>query len=166
MKRIIVFIYAFFASPARDLKKEKKQFELLKTEMLEIRNTLNSGPIHSAVKLFQVISLIQDAGGFSKLITKLQKKNYGQLDKVINALQVLQKHIQNAGRSEYGINRTKTGETVDFSNVWFGNIDGIWTKSALYWLENRNERIDLQAKEFASSHVSDILNQISLAGLA
>lgn len=162
MKRTWAFLLSFFFSPKNDLKKVKKQLDVLKIEISTIKNMEHSAAIHSIVKLFQVISPIQDAGGVTKLISVLKKKNYGQLDQKIEALEILQLHFNTAGRDQYGLNRTKVGEEVTFNNVFLGNVDGIWTKTAAYWLEHREARIDAQARTFADSHVVEILKQLAL----
>lgn len=156
MKRIIARIVSFFSSPQKDLEKIASEIGKLKNQMIEIRNMPNK--VEALVKLFQVISPLQDAGGFKQTIFALQQKNYGQLDKIIAALNTLQIHFGNAGRSDFGWNRTQTGEEVTAAKVFLGNIFGIWTKPAAYWLEHeeelkKDEREDL-TKEGAEKPVT------------
>ncbi|MCX6795488.1 MAG: hypothetical protein NT165_02040 [Candidatus Falkowbacteria bacterium] len=179
--KVLASINAILANPQKDINKNE-QIDFLRKEVEKIQAMPNK--IEAIVKLFQVISPIQDAGGFSNLINKLQKKNYGQLDPKIDALSILQSHIHNAGRSEYGLNRTKKGETVTSEKVYLGNVFGIWTKTAAYWLsreeelkqvfrddltKNPNQPVttwycinDYQAGAFVKSHVEGILEQISI----
>jgi len=180
MKKVLAFISAFFSNPKNDIKKSVAQIDDLQRELEKINYMPNK--VEAIVRLFQVISPIQDTGGFASLISKLQKKNYGQLDQVIEALETLQKHFTNAGRSIYGFNRTKEGEAVTAEKVYLGNVHGVWTKPASYWLEKQEEfkkdiREDLsrdpekpittwycihdyQAANFVKSHVDGILMQI------
>lgn len=169
--------------PAKnDLKKIENDLNSLQKEMLEISKMDNK--VEAIIRLFKVISPIQDKGGFSQTIFTLQKKNYGQLDQTISALEVLQKHFKNAGREPYGLNRTKQYEEVTSAKVFLGDVFGIWTKPASYWLENqekcKNEKHydaskdpnnpvsvwylinDYQAGSFVKSHTEGILEQISI----
>lgn len=141
--------------------------------------------VEGIVKLFQVISPIQDAGGYRQEIEKLQKRNRkGRFDKEIEALQILQRHFHNAGRSEYGLNRTTIGEEVTAEKVFLGNVFGLFTKSAAYWLSEKpkleqdfrpdvskdpNNPVtswwminDYQCDKFIKSHVEGIFEQIAV----
>lgn len=181
MKAIKV-LKAILSPAGNDLKKIEKDLNSLQKEMLEISKMDNK--VEAIVRLFKIISPIQDRGGFSQTICKLQEKNYGQLDQIISALQVLQNHFKNAGRELYGFNRTKKGEEVTPAKVFLGDVFGIWTKSASYWLANQEEckkrlRPDVstdpnnpvstwylineyQAGSFVKSHTSGISEQISI----
>lgn len=181
MKAIKV-LKATFSPAANDLKKIENDLSFLQKEMQEISKMNNQ--VEAIIRLFKVISPIQDKGGFSQTISKLQEKNYGQLDQIISALEVLQIHFRNAGRDEYGINRTKTGEEVTSAKVFLGDVFGIWTKPASYWLANQEEckkmiRPDVskdqnnpvstwylineyQAGSFVKSHTKGILEQIAV----
>lgn len=178
---VIKFLKAIFSPAVNDLKKIENTLNLLKGEMCTI--SLMDNKVEAIVRLFKIISPIQDEGGFSQTIFKLQKKNYGQLDQIISALNILQVHFKNAGRSEHGINRTKVGEEVTSAKIFLGDVFGIWTKPASYWLEEKDELKnqirkdvsrdpnnpvttwyiinDYQAGEFVKSHTDGILEQIS-----
>ena len=182
--KIIKVLKATFSPAVNDMKKIENDLNFLKKEMLEISKMNNK--VEAIIRLFKVISPIQDKGGFSQTIFTLQEKNYGQLDQTISALEVLQKHFKNAGREPYGLNRTKKGEEVTSAKVFLGDVFGIWTKSASFWLENQKrfetedsgatpkdgcgrEYIsvwycinDYQAGSFVKSHAEGILEQISI----
>lgn len=183
MKAIKV-LRATFSPAVNNLKKIETDLNSLQKEMQEISKMDNK--VEAIIRLFKVISPLHDKGGFSQTICKLQKKNYGQLDQIISALEVLQKHFENAGRDEYGINRTKAGEEVTSAKVFLGNVFGLWTYPASFWLENQKvfetedsgttpkpgcgrEYIsvwycinDYQAGEFVKSHTEGILKQIAV----
>lgn len=181
MKAIKV-LKTIFSPAANDLKKIENDLNSLQKEILEISKMDNK--IEAIIQLFKVISPIQDKGGFSQTICTLQGKNYGQLDQIISALEALQIHFKKAGRSEYGINRTKFGEEVTSKKVFLGDVFGILTKSAFYWLANQEEykkilRPDVskdrnnpvstwylineyQAGGFVKSHTDGILEQIAI----
>lgn len=176
------FLKATFSPAVNDLKKIENDLNSLQKEIMEISKMDNK--VEAIIRLFKVISPIQDKGGFSQTICKLQGKNYGQLDQIISALEVLQIHFRRAGRSEYGINRTKSGEEVTSAKVFLGDVFGIWTKPSSYWLENqekcKNDKHyeaskdqnnpvsiwylinDYQAGGFVKSHTDGILEQISI----
>jgi len=154
----------------QELEKEIKSIELMDNK------------VEAIVRLFQVISPIQDAGGFSQEIFELRKHASGKFDQRIEALAVLQKHFSNAGRSEYGINRTKKGEEINAEKVYLGDIFGIWTKTAAHFLGKKEELKktlrpdvsknpespistwylinDYQCGGFVKSHTDGILKQI------
>ena len=178
--KTIRFLKAIFSPAVNDLKKIENDLNFLKKEIEEILKMDNK--VEAIIRLFNVISPLEDKGGFSQTISKLQKKNYGQLDQIISALEVLQLHFKNAGRSEYGFNRTKVVEEVTSAKVFLGDVFGIWTKPASYWLANQEECKktlrrdvskdpenpvstwylinDYQAGRFVKSHTDGILKQI------
>ncbi|TSD03155.1 MAG: hypothetical protein Athens071416_216 [Parcubacteria group bacterium Athens0714_16] len=182
MKKFIAFLKSLFKSPKKDLKKILPTLEELQKQMLSIEAMDNK--VEAIVRLFQVISPVQDSGGFSQTLSVLQAKNYGQLTETIGALEILQKHINNAGRSPYGMNQTKKGQEVTAADVFLGDVFGIWTKPASYWLSKQDElkkefRVDIskdpknpvttwyclndyQAGIFVKSHTDGILEKITI----
>lgn len=180
--RAIKVLKATFSPVVNDLKKIESDLNSLEKKMQEISGMNNK--VEAIIHLFRVISPIQDKGGFSKTILTLKRKNYGQLDQKISALETLQRHIKNAGREPYGLNRTKHGEEITSAKIFLGDVFGIWTKPASFWLENQKrfetedsgatpkagcgrEYIsvwycinDYQAGGFVKSHTDGILEQI------
>ena len=176
-------IQAALGNPKKDIQAIMPTLVSLEKEIIEIQKMPNK--VEAIVRLFQVISPVQDSGGFSQTIFQIAEKNYGQLDEVLEALGALQNHVKKAGRDEYGMNRTKPGEQVTTANVYLGNVFGIWTQPASYWLENK-ESSDLrpvngavvekenrlasaweciseyQAGNFIRSHVDDMLEKIGI----
>jgi hypothetical protein len=87
-------------------------------------------------------------------------------------------HIANAGRDRFGINRTKSGETVTMDNVHWRPIHGLNTKTLSYWAGYKDEKkggwgfkemdhmnaydvIKNDAKTFSENHIDPILELIS-----
>lgn len=182
MKKVNFFSSLFFSSK-KTIEKIQPQLKALEAEIKVIEAMDNK--VEAIVKLFQVISPIQDAGGFSQEIFDLKKHNCnGKLNSQIEALGVLQVHFHNAGRSEYGINRTAKGEEVTAEKVYLGNVFGLWTKTAAYWLSEKSKlektfRPDVsrdpenpasnwylinnyQCGSFVKSHTDGILKQIKV----
>lgn len=183
MTKIKERIRAFRSSPQNDVDAIYKQVMGLTREMETIQQMPNK--IEAIVRLFQVISPIQDAGGFNTTLQQIRSKNYGQVSPiVIEALEALQKHFKNAGRCEFGINRTKIGQPVTADDVWLGGVFGLWTKTAAYWLSReeelkKEERLDIskdpsapatnwycihdyQAGGFVKSHTTGILENLKV----
>jgi|GEM_PF-1134178 len=180
--KIKASIKAFLADPKKDIQAILPQLISLKKEIETIKNMPNK--VEGVVKLFQVISPLQDTGGFRQTIDLLKQKNHGQLEKQLEALSVLQSHINRAGREQSGWNRTRPGESVDATKVYLGNVYGIWTLTADYWLAHQKENEkdlrpdlsrnpekpistwylinDFQCGNFIQSHVEGILKQISV----
>jgi hypothetical protein len=182
MKKVNLFSGLFFSSK-RVIESIQPKIQNLEKEMREIDAMDNK--VEAIVRLFQVISPIQDAGGFSQEIFDLKKHNRnGKFNAQIEALGVLQAHFHNAGRSEYGINRTAKGEDVTTEKVFLGNVFGLWTKTAAYWLNEKSKLEqtfrpdvsknpekpvsnwylinDYQCGGFIKSHTDGILEQIVL----
>ncbi len=138
--------------------------------------------VEAIIRLFQVISPLQDAGGFEKEIAALRKKGRRKRKEQVEALENLQVHVRRAGRG--GINRSKEGEEVTPDNVYLGDVYGLFTKTARFWLsqkenmkkelrpeisENEKSPIsnwylinDYLCDNFVSSHTSGILKQIKV----
>lgn len=168
----------FFSKPL-----QKAQPELIKLErsINEIANISNQ--VEAIVKLFQVISPLHDENPFTSVSLKLGKRK-GKYAKQLKALAILQNHFVRAGRSPYGFNRTEKGETVTADKVYLGDVFGLWTKTAAYWLSEKSklEQVfrpdasrnpenpvsnwylinDYQCGNFVKSHVDGILEQITI----
>jgi hypothetical protein len=182
MKKVFAFIRAMIWSPKRDFRRINEKAVMLQKQMQEISVMPNK--VEAIVRLFQVISPLQDAGGFSDVITKLKKKNYGQIDQEISALESLQSHFRSAGRNIFGYNRTKPGEEVTAQSVYLGDVFGLFTKTAAYWLSKQAELQkdyrrdiskdpnnpvttwycinDYQASPFVKHHTEGIIKSIEL----
>jgi len=183
MKKILRYFYAHIASPKKDLKKILNNLDVLKKQMNEIQ--LMPNKVEAIVRLFQVLSPLQDKGGFSQTYHKLLEKNYGQLNEAIKAIESIQKHIANCGRKQ-ALNRSEPGEEVTAANVYLGEVWGIWCKPASYFLQHQR-KLDLedsgvtpsatckrgyvsvwycindyQASPFVESHTNGILRNIEV----
>lgn len=80
-----------------------------------------------AVKFFDLVSRFQDEG----LICNAPSE-------ILNEQKSLNQHITNAGRCEYGINRTKRGEEVTLANTYWGNIFGLYTFTGEKWMQSED----------------------------
>lgn len=164
-------------------KKIQPRIQNLEAEIRTIGAMENK--VEAIVRLFQIISPLEDEGGFNKEIGALKKRNWrGRFDTQIQALEVLQKHINNAGRDQSGFNRTIKGQDVTPNNVYLGDVFGLWAMSADYWLAERSKlertfRLDIsknpgkpvsnwyiindyQCGGFVRSHTEGILQQIEV----
>ncbi len=164
-------------------KKIQPRIQNLEAEIRTIGAMENK--VEAIVRLFQIISPLEDEGGFNKEIGALKKRNWrGRFNTQIQALEVLQRHITNAGRDLYGFNRTKRGQEVAAHNVFLGGVFGLWDRSAAYWLAERSKlertfRLDISknperpvsewslindhmCEPFVRSHTEGILKQIEV----
>lgn len=170
---------SLFNGSRRTIKRIQPQLLALEKELEKIGAMENK--IEAIVRLFQVVSPLHDQGGFAEELSKLQASSR---EKEFTALKNLQLHIRNAGRSPYGINRTQTGEEVNAGNVWLGDVFGLFTHPADFWLnrmdelkkelrpdvsKNPKEPIsnwyiinDYQCGSFVSSHVDGMLANIAV----
>ena len=84
---------------------------------------LNSQEIFGyAAKFFDIVSAFQDNGYI-----------FSAPEKVREEANILNTHITHAGRSSYGINRTKCGETVTLDNTYWGGVFGLFTFTGREW---------------------------------
>lgn len=131
-------IKALFSSSSAE-----KLLAALMPALRELRANLRSvefsrDPLADIIRFFNFVSPWQDRG-LRDVIAAFRDVNYGQYDDVLEKLKTLQLHFERAGRSKYGWNRTKPGETVTEDNVYLGNIFGLWTKTVRFWKERKNE---------------------------
>lgn len=171
------FFNNLFNSSKRTIKNIQPELQSLEEEIKKIDAMDNK--IEAIVRLFQIISPIQDAGGFSQEISILESKKVKSSQ--IKALKALQKYFCTSGRAIFGMNRTAVGEKVTAEKVFLGNIFGIFTKPAAYWLSKKSElektlRYDIsknpvsnwylindyQCGEFVKKHTNGILEQITV----
>lgn len=140
---------SLFDGSRRTVKRIQPELLALEKELEKIRVMDNK--IEAIVRLFQVVSPLHDQGGFAEELSKLQTSSR---EKEFTALKNLQLHIRNAGRSPYGINRTQTGEEVNAGNVWLGDVFGLFTHPADFWL-NRQEELKKELRPDVSEHISN-----------
>lgn len=176
------FLSELFFSHKRFMVKMQPKLEYLESMLLSVEKIDNK--IWAIINLFQVISQLQDEGGFDQEVEILNNHKSRKTEEHLIALQNLQKHIQAAGRDLYGMNRTQKGETVLADKVFLGNIFGIWTNTAKHFLDNREklendfpENVsknlekpistweiihDYQSKNFAKEHINGLKRQIAV----
>lgn len=161
---------------------EKIQPELVKLEKAIGEVAKKQNKVEAIVLLFQTISPLHDSNPFTATEAKIRKKSKNK--KQLEALQTLSQHFVNAGRSEYGLNRSKKGEEVTADKIYLGDVFGLFTKPASYWLANQEKLKqefrpdasndpenpvsnwhlinDYQAGNFVKSHIDGILKQIAI----
>jgi hypothetical protein len=132
------------SSPKDKLKKLVPELMELSNELQRLQRASESDPICAIVPFFDQVSRWHDRSGeIRDLIKDFKTVNWGQYTLLIEALEVLQIHFVNAGRSEYGWNRTKRGETVTEDRVLLYDIYdiyGIPTHSVSYWKQRRDKK--------------------------
>jgi len=159
--KIVKMIKSVFVKPEKKLSALKPEIKQLRSTLQEISKSQDS--LTGIVRFFNTVSEWHDRG-INDLIVAFESVNYGQYDRMLNELRILQEHFESAGRSQFGWNRTKQGETVTENNVFLGNIYGLLTKPVSFWKEKREEEyafgIDIvskQAKEFMDSHTGPMI---------
>ncbi len=159
--------------------KERREKVLGDIETLgkELNNLKGKEGIETVVQFFNAVSMVEDSldpNTTSEIRSYLQSKKKEAAEKFDN----LCKHLSNAGREEFGWNRTKKGEIVTGDKVYLGNISGLFTKTVDYWKGQKNEAkggwgyggmenlnaydvVNNQAREFMQSHSSEMIDDIS-----
>ncbi|MBP8599759.1 hypothetical protein KBI31_00775 [Patescibacteria group bacterium] len=129
---------------SRTLKKQIKLFcqeVVINTNLVERlkRVEAEAYSIEAIVEFFQIISPIQDSGRVSVLAETIEKNQKKVPQTVADAIRRLEKSVQRCGRNPYGMNRTEKGVEVNYDNVWLGDVYGLWTFPASYWLAHEKE---------------------------
>lgn len=130
-------VKAMFAKPERKLTAVMPELQQLK-HVLQLASE-SRHPLTEILRFFDTVSRWHDRG-IGDLIAAFEEVNYGQYDEVLEKLRTLQKHFENAGRCEYGWNRTKRGETVTADKVFLGNIYGLFTHPVPFWRQRKDEK--------------------------
>lgn len=171
MKNLSKRVKAIFTKPERKLTAVKRELQQLRQALH--RASESRDPLTEIVHFFDTVSRWHDRG-IGDLIAAFEEVNYGQYDAVLEKLRTLQKHFENAGRCEYGWNRTKRGETVVADQVFLGNIYGLFTHPVPFWQQRKDEKkggwgfsgmdnlnaydvVSQQARQFMTSHTSPMI---------
>lgn len=117
-----------------------------KITLFEQKRTDND--IERIVLLFQTMSPLHDLEKelFDEVLPTLIRKRlfmsksaFEKRRKLYDELIILRNCLRNMGRDYYGMNRTKSGEEVLYEHVYLGDVFGVWTKPAHYWLKNKEK---------------------------
>ena len=136
---------------SKEWKEEKRRIKNLK-EALESLGEIpkNEKVFTFSCRFFNVTSFFQDNGELRYAPKKLLKQQM-----------VLNKHIENSGRNESGVNRTHRGEVALADNVYWGDCFGIWTFTVRECLklspEIQQTLINGQVYPFLESHIPDMI---------
>lgn len=122
--RFYKMIKSFFANPEKKFITLKDEFQELRAVLEQVQESDDS--CIEIVDFFDSVSKWHDRG-VEDFINAFDRVNYGQYDEVLKNLQILQSHFVKAGRTEFGWNRTRHGETVTADKVFLGNIYGLAT---------------------------------------
>lgn len=122
----------------RKVKKVKEIIVQLEEKLQEIKSMDNY--ILAIVELFNLSSPLQDSNLVWETISFLQEKKRREkkYKKEIEILVNFYSFLHRTGRCYYGMNRTKPGEPVSPDQVWLGDIFGLFTKPASYWLSKED----------------------------
>jgi len=178
-------VKAIFVKPEHKLIAMMPEFRQLCEDLKRMAESKD--PLTDIVHFFNSVSKWHDRGIWD-LIAAFEEVNYGQYDEVILKLKKLQKHFANAGRDEYGWNRTKRDETVTADKVFLGNIFGLLTLPVPSWKKGKDEKkggwkggifdceytrqrnpydvVSDQARKFMSSHIIDMVKIIKELAVA
>ena len=148
---VVLFAWNFFDKKIQAEMKRKKaatafkafieELSDLRMELVRFMNTPYDS-LNLLVQFFNSVSVWHDKD-LTDLMTSIREANVnGKYDDVFNHLTALQLHFRNAGRNEYGWNRTKKGEMVTPDKVFLGNIFGLFTHPIPFWETGRNEPKD------------------------
>ena len=121
----------------------RKKLREIMPELRQLREFLKGAasqpePLHRLVEFFGRISPWHDRG-LEDVISPFRLVNYGQYDHVIVELIKLEVHFVNAGRDQFGMNRTERGERVTADKVYVGGVFGLFTHAVPFWVARCGE---------------------------
>lgn len=172
------FAYLFF-NPKKEIVALLTLLKPLKDDLVRFR-TVDDG-VAAIVEFFNVISPVQDSDPVTATLKAFKVANWrGKYDSIIVKLEEIHTHIRNAGRDEYGWNRTRKGEMITDERVFLGNIYGLFTKTVAFWKATKDDEkgefsgfsgmehlncydvVSRQAASFIKSHlpVVDLIEEV------
>ena len=183
IKNLFKRIYCIF-SPS------KNDFKVIRDDLKTLHNLFHlvssTNKLEALVELFQVAIPIKEKGVIKKAIKNLKRKNYSQINQVINALEKIEEHLEKIQTSVY--NQTMYGkipndETIFLVNNFSIKIESVKSLSQKrtllekenlgYQISNHKEikskwdyLVKYQAEAFTKLHVNSIENQISILKVA
>lgn len=135
MKKVIAFLRSSVSNSRNDL--EKVEIELRDLRRRVVYINANPNKVKAMVELIKVLSSLEEKNTFNGVIASLKKKNYGQLEEVLDAFQELESHLRDARRGKFGHNRAEADMRVSADNIYLGGVLGLEMQTASYWLKNR-----------------------------
>lgn len=109
-----------------------------KRRLLEIEEYSGSDPLTALVDFFNAVSPWGDRK-IDGIFRGLKDLNHSAYAHLLVPLETLIQHLDNAGRNQYGWNRTNVGELATEDNVFLGGIWGYWTFTVRKWKSWKNE---------------------------
>lgn len=137
MKKVLAFLRSSISNSRNDL--EKVEIELRDLRRRVIYINANPNKVKAMVELIKVLSSLEEKNTFDGVISSLEKKNYGQLEEVLDAFYELKLYLRSAKRGKFGHNRAEPDMRVSSENIYLGGEFGLELKTASYWLKNRRE---------------------------
>jgi hypothetical protein len=134
---------------ALKMKAERKYIEIVKEayDLIEHLNVLperREDPLDLLVQFFSLTSPVCD-----KYYLSLPEIEYFLTDDQRESLSKVMRILTNMGRNIYGMNRTERGQGVTHSNVYVGNVCGIWTNTVAFWKNERSRLTGLHKDTYA-----------------
>ena len=129
--------------------------ERITSDIQKIENTPNK--VQALVSYYQLLEFVETADHLGKAyLEKLEKRNYLGLNK--KKIQILKSFLKNNSRDMYGVNRSKSGQMLTANDIYLGDICGLWTKSASFWLSNKS-KFEEDILEPAAVSVWSVINK-------
>ncbi len=129
------FTKNFNSMYADKLRNFAKEAETLFVDVASAKNH-----IYAIWYLFKFTSKWQDINMIPEAITYFKtKKDIKKYENILKLLNLMSNTLNNAGRCEHGYNRTKKGEEVTLDKIYLGDVFGIWTNKASFWLAREEE---------------------------
>ncbi|MBX4189494.1 hypothetical protein KW785_02775 [Candidatus Parcubacteria bacterium] len=122
---------------------------VFREKLQDVERQISQGDsLGAIVRFFGIVSNIQDKDIVWDTYKAYIDAEESAPDKIVALLDTLVVHIHNAGREEYGMNRTMSGQMVTADDIWLGGVCGLSTKQISYWARQK----DSPRGEWAGTH--------------
>lgn len=143
--------------------KSTKKVQTL-NDLIEMQQSLRSlGNIPNDMRIYDY------AVHFFNIVARFQDKHPDisilKNDKNQESIKLLGRHLENAGRQQYGWVRAKKGTPVTLDNLYLGDVAGLWTAPAAKFKSMPDDKyvqdnIQAQLKGFIKSHRESMISAI------
>lgn len=116
--------------------KEVRRIDNLRTQLEELGEVPKNDYAAFAylIRFFNIVSFFEDEGMVMLRDAKLSRE--------FNFV------ILRCGRNLYGMNRTLKGEEINFDNVWLGDVCGLFTHPAAWWIKQEDKTALVQLASY------------------
>ena len=97
----------------------------------------NQNKVQALINYYSLLEFIENNQLGKAYLKKLESRNFFGFNK--KKIKILKSFLTNESRDEFGYNRSKPGKSVSAHDIYLGDVYGIWTKTASYFISNKEK---------------------------